>query len=114
MGVGGWQLGVDRAPSVDARLQRKHPVLRRDWLLQIDRKVPVEDLDQRRTDAVEEPDQADRPFLRFAGREREGARPFELPAELLEVIWFMPGICPNCRSRGAVIDDAMTSGLAPG
>jgi hypothetical protein len=38
----------------------------------------------------------------------------ELPLELVEVIWFRPGICPNCRSSGAVTEDAMTSGLAPG
>jgi hypothetical protein len=38
----------------------------------------------------------------------------ELPLELVEVIWFSPGICPNWRSSGAVTDDAMTSGLAPG
>ena len=38
----------------------------------------------------------------------------ELPLELVDVIWFSPGICPNWRSRGAVTEDAMTSGLAPG
>ena len=38
----------------------------------------------------------------------------ELPKELVDIIWFSPGICPNWRSRGAVTDDAMTSGLAPG
>jgi len=38
----------------------------------------------------------------------------ELPPELVEVIWLSPGICPNWRSSGAVTDDAMTSGLAPG
>ena len=38
----------------------------------------------------------------------------ELPSELVEVIWFSPGTCPNCRSSGAVTDDAITSGLAPG
>ena len=38
----------------------------------------------------------------------------ELPSELVDVIWFNPGSCPNCRSRGAVTADAMTSGLAPG
>ncbi len=38
----------------------------------------------------------------------------ELPAELLDVIWFRPGICPNWRSSGAVTADAITSGLAPG
>ena len=38
----------------------------------------------------------------------------ELPPELLEVICCSPGICPNWRSRGAVTDEAMTSGLAPG
>ena len=38
----------------------------------------------------------------------------ELPKELVDIIWFRPGICPNWRSRGAVTDDAMTSGLAPG
>ena len=38
----------------------------------------------------------------------------ELPLELVEVIWFSPGIWPNWRSSGAVTDEAMTSGLAPG
>ena len=38
----------------------------------------------------------------------------ELPPELVEVIWFRPGICPNWRSSGAVTEDAITSGLAPG
>jgi hypothetical protein len=38
----------------------------------------------------------------------------ELPPELVEFICFRPGICPNWRSRGAVTDEAMTSGLAPG
>ena len=38
----------------------------------------------------------------------------ELPVPLLEVIWVSPGIWPNCRSSGAVTDEAMTSGLAPG
>ncbi len=38
----------------------------------------------------------------------------ELPSELVEVIWFSPGTCPNCRSSGAVTDEAITSGLAPG
>jgi len=38
----------------------------------------------------------------------------DAPAELADVIWFNPGICPSCRSSGAVIDDVITSGLAPG
>jgi hypothetical protein len=38
----------------------------------------------------------------------------ELPWLLVEVIWLSPGTCPNCRSSGAVTDDAITSGLAPG
>ena len=38
----------------------------------------------------------------------------ELPNELVDVICFRPGICPNCRSSGAVTELAMTSGLAPG
>ncbi len=38
----------------------------------------------------------------------------ELPKELVEVIWFRPGIWPNWRSSGAVTEEAMTSGLAPG
>ncbi len=38
----------------------------------------------------------------------------ELPEELVDVIWFRPGICPNWRSSGAVTAEAMTSGLAPG
>ena len=38
----------------------------------------------------------------------------EAPAELVDDIWFRPGICPNCFSSGAVIAEVMTSGLAPG
>jgi hypothetical protein len=38
----------------------------------------------------------------------------ELPAELMDVIWFKPGTSPNWRSSGAVTEDAITSGLAPG
>ena len=38
----------------------------------------------------------------------------QLPVELVDVICFKPGTCPNCRSRGAVMADAITSGLAPG
>ena len=38
----------------------------------------------------------------------------ELPNELFDVIWFSPGTWPNWRSSGAVTDDAITSGLAPG
>jgi hypothetical protein len=38
----------------------------------------------------------------------------ELPLELVDVIWFSPGIWPSHRSSGAVTDDAITSGLAPG
>ena len=37
-----------------------------------------------------------------------------LPSELVEVICCSPGTCPNWRSSGAVTEDAMTSGLAPG
>ncbi len=38
----------------------------------------------------------------------------ELPKELVESISLRPGIWPNCFSSGAVTDDAMTSGPAPG
>ncbi len=38
----------------------------------------------------------------------------EAPKALLEVIWLKPGNCPHCRSKGAVIEEAVTSGLAPG
>ena len=38
----------------------------------------------------------------------------EAPAELTELIWLRPGICPSCTSSGAVTEDAITSGLAPG
>ncbi len=38
----------------------------------------------------------------------------ELPSELVEVIWFRPGTWPNWRSSGAVTEEAITSGLAPG
>ena len=41
-------------------------------------------------------------------------RHLSLPKELMEVICFNPGTCPNWRSSGAVTDDAITSGLAPG
>src|SRR5580693_4130040 len=36
------------------------------------------------------------------------------PSELTEVIWLMPGISENCRSRGVATLEAMVSGLAPG
>ena len=39
---------------------------------------------------------------------------YELPPELVDIICFKPGIWPNCRSRGAVTAEAMTTGLAPG
>ncbi len=38
----------------------------------------------------------------------------EAPPELVDDIWFRPGIWPNWRSSGAVTDDVITSGLAPG
>ncbi len=38
----------------------------------------------------------------------------EAPPELVEDIWLSPGIWPNCFSKGAVMADVMTSGLAPG
>ena len=38
----------------------------------------------------------------------------EAPPELTEVIWSKPGICPSCRSNGAVTVAVITSGLAPG
>ena len=38
----------------------------------------------------------------------------ELPSELVDVICCSPGTSPNWRSSGAVTDDAITSGLAPG
>ncbi len=38
----------------------------------------------------------------------------ELPSELVEVICCSPGTWPNWRSSGAVTEDAITSGLAPG
>ena len=34
----------------------------------------------------------------------------ELPPELIEVIWLSPGNWPNCRSSGAVMAEAVTSG----
>jgi hypothetical protein len=36
------------------------------------------------------------------------------PNELVEVIEDSDGICPSWRSSGAVISEAITSGLAPG
>ncbi len=38
----------------------------------------------------------------------------DAPPELDEVICLRPGIWPNWRSSGAVIDEVITSGLAPG
>ena len=38
----------------------------------------------------------------------------DAPPELVEDIWFSPGIWPNWRSSGAVTDEVITSGLAPG
>ncbi len=38
----------------------------------------------------------------------------DAPPELEESICLSPGIWPNWRSRGAVTDEAMTSGPAPG
>ena len=38
----------------------------------------------------------------------------EAPPELVDDIWLSPGIWPNWRSSGAVIEDVVTSGLAPG
>ena len=38
----------------------------------------------------------------------------ELPSELVDVIWLSPGTWPNCRSSGAVTDDAITSGIGSG
>ena len=38
----------------------------------------------------------------------------EQPNELFDVIWLSPGTWPNCRSKGEVTDEAITSGLAPG
>ena len=36
------------------------------------------------------------------------------PKELTELIVSRPGICPTSLSRGAVTEEATTSGLAPG
>ena len=38
----------------------------------------------------------------------------EAPAELIELIWRKPGIWPSWTSSGAVTDEVITSGLAPG
>ncbi len=38
----------------------------------------------------------------------------EEPAELAELIWDSDGICPSWTSSGAVTEEAITSGLAPG
>ena len=38
----------------------------------------------------------------------------DAPPELVDDIWFSPGIWPNCRSSGAVTAEVITSGLAPG
>ncbi len=38
----------------------------------------------------------------------------EEPPELEDHISISPGICPNWRSSGAVMDEVTTSGLAPG
>jgi hypothetical protein len=39
---------------------------------------------------------------------------FVEPLEERDVIWVMPGIVANARSRGAATEDAIVSGLAPG
>src|SRR5579872_617898 len=36
------------------------------------------------------------------------------PCPLEEVIWLMPAMRPNWRSRGVATEDAMVAGLAPG
>ena len=36
------------------------------------------------------------------------------PLPLLDVIWVMPGICPNCRSKGVATEDAVVLASAPG
>ena len=36
------------------------------------------------------------------------------PAELAELIWLSAGIWPSWTSSGAVTDEVITSGLAPG
>ena len=36
------------------------------------------------------------------------------PSWLVEVIWVMPAMRPNCRSSGVATAEAMVSGLAPG
>jgi len=36
------------------------------------------------------------------------------PSWLVDVIWLMPAILPNCRSRGVATAEAIVSGLAPG
>ena len=38
----------------------------------------------------------------------------EQPSVLELDIWDMPGIWPSCLSSGAVTDETMTSGPAPG
>ena len=38
----------------------------------------------------------------------------DAPPALMELIWSRPGIWPSCRSKGAVMDEVTTSGLAPG
>ena len=38
----------------------------------------------------------------------------EAPAELVDDICFRPGISPSWRSSGAVTEEVITSGLAPG
>ena len=38
----------------------------------------------------------------------------ELPLELVDVIWFSPGIWPRNRSSGAVTDDAIDVRARPG
>ena len=38
----------------------------------------------------------------------------DAPPELVEAMRPRPGIWPNWRSSGAVIDEVITSGLAPG
>ncbi len=49
------------------------------------------------------------------GRSRTNCKVIvDVPNELVEFIDANPLICPNCRSSGVVIDETITSALAPG
>ena len=76
--------------------------------------APEAVVEDRREPDVAEPIPADPARAEPARAEPAALVPIEAPPLLADVIWLRPGISPNCRSSGAVTDDVITSGLAPG